>query len=105
MPDARLLAVITALMLVATVPRAQADFSLDQLKALEQLILARDGTALRRYLAANPQMLRGDDPLARELRGLQSCLYGSGVDCFSAAATPSASTGEPTPAPTPEPIY
>lgn len=85
MPNARLTAIITALILSAATGPGFADFSLDELQAIEQLIVSKDTAALGRYLAANPQLVRGDDPLARELRGFQSCYRTGRLDCFASA--------------------
>lgn len=83
MPDSRLIAVITALMLSAGASPAHADFSLEELQLIEQLVLSKDTAALGRLLSTNPNLIRGDDPLARELRGFSICHQTGRLDCFA----------------------
>ncbi|WP_284162722.1 hypothetical protein [Frigidibacter sp. SD6-1] len=87
MPDPRLLAIVTALVLLGSGAPCRADFSLDQLKTIEQLVLSRDSLALGRYLASNPRLTQGDDPLARELRSFQNCMSSGRLDCFASQRT------------------
>lgn len=68
MPEPRLMAVITALMLLAGTAPARAGYDVGQLRQIEQYILARDSGALWEYLVANPAIMEGDDALAQELR-------------------------------------
>jgi len=68
MPNPRLLAVVTALMLSAGTPAAHASYTLTDLQRIEQLILDREWNELRAYIASKPDLARGDDPLASELR-------------------------------------
>lgn len=83
MPDSRLIAVITALMLSVGASPSYADFTLEELQLIEQLVLARDTEGLGRFLATNPKLIRGDDPLARELRGFSACYQNRLLDCFA----------------------
>ncbi len=83
MPDPRLTAIITALMLSAGAAPTHAEFSLDELQLIEQLVLAKDMAGLGRLLATNPDLIRGDDPLARELRGFNACYQNGSLDCFA----------------------
>lgn len=85
MPSPKLTAVITVLLLLSGASPLLAAYSLEQLKEIERLVLAKDTAALGQYLAANPQITMGDDPLARELRDFSSCARGGKLDCFSAA--------------------
>ncbi len=94
MPNPKLVAVITALVLIAGAAGARADYSLDQLRALEQLVLGKDTAALGAYLAANRGLTEGDDPLARELRGFLQCVEGGRLDCFASAKTVAAVIGD-----------
>lgn len=87
MPDPRLIAIVTALVLMGSGTPGRADFSFDQLKTIEQLVLSRDSLALGRYLAANPRLTQGDDPLARELRSFQNCMSSGRLDCFASQRT------------------
>lgn len=75
MPNPRLLAVITALTCFAGGSGAFADYTLDQLRAIEGMIVSKDCGALREYLDSNPGLLVGSDPLAAELRN-----FAAGVD-------------------------
>ena len=68
MPNPRLLAVVTALIMAASAPAAQANYSLIDLQTIEQLIVNRNWNALRTYIDANPELLDGNDPLAVELQ-------------------------------------
>lgn len=83
MPDPRLTAIITALMLSAGAAPTYADFSLDELQLIERLVLAKDTAGLGRLLATNPNLIRGEDPLARELRGFNVCYQTGRLDCFA----------------------
>ncbi|MEZ5887036.1 MAG: hypothetical protein R3D56_09170 [Paracoccaceae bacterium] len=94
MPDPRLLAIVTALVLMGGTLPGKAEFSLDQLKTIEQLVLSHDSLALGSYLAANPRLTQGDDPLARELRTFQNCLSSGRLDCFASQRTVTA-TAQP----------
>lgn len=86
MPDPRLVAVITAMMLIAGGfgGAARADFSLEQLQDLERLVLARDTGALWAYIQANSGVLQGDDPLARELRLFAEATARGQLDYYAA---------------------
>ena len=68
MPNPRLLAVVTALIMAASAPAAQATYSLTDLQTIEQLVVNRNWNALRAYIDAHPELLDGNDPLAVELR-------------------------------------
>lgn len=74
MPGQRLLAVVTALILVSGASANAQDYSLDELLAVERLILSKDVEALKSYLESNPALLLGDDAFARELRTLKQQL-------------------------------
>ena len=87
MPNPRLLAIITGLLLISG-GRGFAEYTVDQLKAIEQLIVARDSAGLGRYLSANAQVTVGDDPLAVELRRFLGCARSGDLDCFAAARSP-----------------
>jgi hypothetical protein len=77
-PSPKLLAVITALMLVAGAPGVQAAYTKTQLEQIEQLVLTQDWVQLRDYVLASPGLLEGDDGLVVELRKfLQSMQSGA----------------------------
>ncbi len=99
MPNAKLTAVITALMLIAGSTGANAAYSLQQLQVIEQLILAKDCGALLRYLQSNPGIMSGSDPLAQELRSFSEGVTGGIIECLS--AQPDAGVLNLVPDPTP----
>jgi hypothetical protein len=88
----RLMAVITALIVLAP-PVAKAQYSIDQLREIEGLILSRDCGALRNYLWANPQVMDGTDPLAVELRGFARDVDAGVIACVGAVPPPGADPG------------
>jgi hypothetical protein len=65
--SAGLIAVVTALLMIAPAGRAAAA-TLDQLVTIDNMIAQRDWGALWSYVNANPSLLVGNDPLAVELR-------------------------------------
>ena len=83
MPSSRLLAVVTALVLVAGAQPGRAAYSLAQLEEIERLIVRKDCSGLWSYLSSNPGILQGNDPLATELRGFMSGVSGGVIDCLS----------------------
>ncbi len=101
MPNAKLTAVITALMLITGSPGANAAYNLQQLQVIEQLILAKDCGALLGYLQSNPEIMRGNDPLAQELRSFSEGVTGGIIQCLSAQPN----TGSVNLVPDSTPIY
>lgn len=85
MPPPKLLAVITALILLGGPSASRADYNLGQLQVIERFVMQKDTAALGRYLAVNPQITRGDDPLSRELRSFMGCVQNGQLDCFASA--------------------
>lgn len=83
MPSPRLLAVLTAFMVVAGADRAGAAYTLAQLVEIERFITGRDCGGLWQYLHENPELLEGDDPLAQELRNFNSGIEGGLIKCLS----------------------
>lgn len=90
MPSRRLVAILTALLMLGTGSRALAAYSLDQLKEIEKLVMSRDTAALGAYLDAHPDITAGSDPLATELRNFKTCADDGGLSCFDAAKLPKA---------------
>lgn len=84
MPEPRLMAVITALLMLAGTSPARAAYDVGQLRQIEGLILARDCGALWQYLVTNPAIMAGEDALARELRVFVSATERGQLDCFAA---------------------
>lgn len=83
MPEPRLLAIITALLLIAGAP-ARADYDIAQLQQIESYILQKDCAALWQYLVANPGIMAGNDALARELQIFVAATERGQLDCFAA---------------------
>lgn len=88
MPEPRLMAVITALILMAGSAPARADYEIDQLQQIEQFILRKDCASLWQYLVSNPSIMAGDDALARELRVFVSATERGQLNCFAARTPP-----------------
>lgn len=84
MPNPKLIALVTALLLLGGNSRALADYSLEQLRAIELLILSKNSAGLGDYLVAHPQMTAGSDALAVELRAFLRCSRSGTVNCFDA---------------------
>ncbi|MBV1868334.1 MAG: hypothetical protein KUG69_10590 [Marinosulfonomonas sp.] len=87
MPDARLTAVITALLLIGGGHRADAAFNLAQLQIIEGYVLTKNCGGLLGYLNQNPAIMDGDDPLALELRSFASGVQGGIIECLSVDVT------------------
>lgn len=85
MPNPRLLAVVTVLTCLGAGSAAFAGYSLEQLREIERLITSKDCGALRGYIATNPTLLRGGDPLAVELRTFASGVDTGLIECLSAS--------------------
>lgn len=96
MPEPRLLAVITALLMLAGTAPARADYDVEQLRQIEALILRKDCGALWQYLVANPAIMSGPDALARELRVFVAATERGQLDCF-AARPPAPAIVQPAP--------
>ena len=84
MPDARLTAVITALLLIAGGHRADAAYSLAQLQIIESYVLTKNCGGLLDYLNQNQTIMAGNDPLAQELRSFANGVEGGLIECLSA---------------------
>ena len=84
MPSPKLIAVITALVFVASAQGGHAAFTFAQLQEIEKLILSKDCGALWFYLQDNPEILEGDDPLADELRKFALGIESGLIDCIFA---------------------
>lgn len=83
------MAVITALIVLAPAS-GQAQYTIDQLRDIEALILSRDCGALRNYLWSNPQVMIGADPLAAELRSFARDVDAGVIACVGAIPPPAA---------------
>ncbi len=87
MPDPKLLAIITALSFVSVTNGASGQDSLAKLQELEQLIVRKDCGGMRNFIGANPDLTRGNDPLAVELRSYANKLDNGLINCFAASAS------------------
>jgi hypothetical protein len=68
MANPKLLALVTALMLVVGTPVAFGAVSQDQLQQLETLIVSQQWADLNAYLLEHPELVSGNDVLADELK-------------------------------------
>ena len=93
MPNPRLMAVVTVLLLVAGPQAGQARYTLAQLQVIEQFILARDCAGLEAYLIQNREILEGDDPLAVELRNFMAGVSSGLIQCLSVSPQDDARNG------------
>lgn len=84
MPEPRLMAVITALVMLAGTSAVRAEYDVEQLRQIEDMILRKDCGALWQYLVENPAITAGDDALARELRVFVSATERGQLNCFAA---------------------
>lgn len=84
----RLVAIITALSLIGGAGSAVAQFTIEELERIEQLIAAKDRYALWIFLHNNPQYMTGDDPLAAELRAFYGSAYDEMIARLSVPASP-----------------
>lgn len=105
MPDRRLVAIVTGLMLVmGSLGGRAAEPTLEQLRSIDTLLSRNDTTGLWAFLQQHPELLTGDDALAVELRrfctdvtvGRLSCHYETPLaDTAAATDTPDGLTEDP----------
>lgn len=88
MPDQRLIAIVTALLMLGGASKLHAAYTLDQLKEIERLVMLRDTSALGSYLSANIEVTEGDDALSVELRKFLQCTRAGDLNCFDATRLP-----------------
>lgn len=86
----RLIAVVTALVLLGATGPGRADYSLGQLQAIEGLISSRNCEGLWLFVKSNPGIVDGDDPLANELRVFVTATERGQLDCFASRSTKNA---------------
>ncbi|GFE65365.1 hypothetical protein KIN_24390 [Litoreibacter roseus] len=84
-PNDKLLAIVTALVLIGSPGAAQQDVSIQELRNIEALINQKDWTALYSYVVSNPKLTTGRDPLSSELRSFVNDVQRGRVDQFNAA--------------------
>lgn len=83
MPNQRLIAILTMLVMTGSGNAARSELSLDDLQAVEGLIQGGDCSALWEHLRVNPQLRRGDDPVAAELSDFFNSTRLGNLDCYS----------------------
>ena len=83
MPNPRLTAVITALIMMGSGHGVNAAYNLTQLQIIEGYILAKNCGGLLGYLNQNPTIMAGNDPLAQELRSFANGVEGGIIECLS----------------------
>lgn len=79
----RLIAVVTALVLLTTAVPVRAGYTLDQLQDIESLISSRNCEGLWLFVKSNPEIMQGNDPLANELRVFVAATERGQLDCFA----------------------
>jgi hypothetical protein len=89
MPNQRLIAIVTALLMLGGASKLYAAYTLDQLKEIERLVMLRDTSALGAYLSANIGVTEGEDALSVELRKFLQCTRAGDLNCFDATRLPS----------------
>jgi hypothetical protein len=82
MAQPKLLAVLTALLLLGHGSPLRAGYTLDQLQAIERMLSAKDWTSLATYIARHPELVQGNDPLAVELQRFTTSYDSATVDTF-----------------------
>ena len=93
----KLIAVVTALVLLGAAGPGRAEYSLDQLQAIEGLITSRNCEGLWLFVKTNPALADGEDPLAKELRLFVTATERGQLECFASRSSKSAlSAGVPT---------
>lgn len=90
MPNQKLIALATALLMIGGASRLMAEYTLDQLKEIERLVMQKDSDALGNYLSENIEVTEGNDPLSVELRKFLLCTRTGDLNCFDATRLPGA---------------
>ncbi len=65
----------------------RAEATLMQLQTLEVMVSSKNCNGLSSFLRSNPDLMRGDDPLARELRIFSVSSKSGARDCFDSRAS------------------
>jgi hypothetical protein len=106
MPGPKMIAIVTALLMISGVARGQSGYSLADLEEIDRLISGKDCTSLWSYVRARPELMAGNDALARELRVFVQSTERGMLDCFAARApAPAPVDVSSGPVPTPAAIY
>ncbi|TCO70826.1 hypothetical protein [Rhodovulum euryhalinum] len=89
MPDRRLIAIVTGLMLiVGSLAARAAEPTLDQLRVIDALLTRNDTRGLLAFLEQNPDLLLGEDELSAELRRFATTVSGGRLRVDFVAAPP-----------------
>jgi len=97
MPGPKLTAIITALIMITGASGANAEYSLAQLQELERLVLGKKYKSLWAYLQLHPEILAGNDPLAKELQVFVQSTQRGLLNCFAATTVAVVPTVPPPP--------
>jgi hypothetical protein len=89
----RLVAVVTAVSLMAGATPGRADYTLEQLQEIERLIAGKNCAGLWSFVRSNPSITAGDDPLAVELRNFIADTERGKLTCFESRANENSRTG------------
>ena len=83
MPNQKLIAILTMLVMTGSGSAVRSELSFGDLQAVEGLIQGGDCSALWEHLRVNPHLRRGDDPIAAELQDFFNSTRQGDLDCFS----------------------
>jgi hypothetical protein len=86
----KLIAVVTALVLLGAAGPGRAEYTLAQLQAIEGLITSRNCEGLWLFVKTNPALVDGEDPLAKELRLFVTATERGQLECFASRSSKSA---------------
>lgn len=98
MANPRLLAIVTILVMTGTSGASQEEPSLNDLLTIEKLIDSGDWRGLYTYVAAKPNLVAGEGPLAVELRGFVDEVKRGQLTSFNAARNGASANGQTDPA-------
>lgn len=93
MAQPRLIAIVTALLMLGAGSPALAAYTLAQLQDIDRMLSAKDWGALAAYVRANPQLLEGTDVLGAELHNFVTSYGRAQLDLF--ASRPVSAVEEP----------
>ncbi|WP_068112982.1 hypothetical protein [Tropicimonas marinistellae] len=93
MPDKRLVAVVTALMMSTAAFGVRAQATLEQLETIDRLLSTNDTRALWFYMQQNPELLAGNDELSLELRKFCNDVTLGRLRCHYVPSSETAGTG------------
>lgn len=82
MAERRLMAILTALLLVANSAKGQGTTTIDDLRLIEDFVSKRAWRPLYDYLTANPHIVSGGGPLGAELCAFVQDVESGNLDVF-----------------------